>query len=366
VAEIERKYGKVEFLSMYVGGMWQKAHVTFKQTEDARNFLKEWSQTIGEDVVQVTEPGINSQDLKDRSKFAARVIGIPQGMTPWEIYKQVIGMGAKTCYVPRNSFYARKRMAIISVETQEILDGMVGQKWETENFFMKVIDVKQKTCHRCHGEDHLVKDCPINERDDERNKRTKDNLEKFGNIWKKHNIGAYNRMQRKLDPSYSSVLKDNNTKPMNKNERKNENEVINKLIEQVGQLQTLINNNAQLLTKVVYRLNKLEEILEYKDHDNEEEEEEIEAEYEEEEDEEMDVDKNQNQNQNQEQSNSKNFTRGGMKEIRYNNSENSDTNSKVIRMLEEMHKQQETMTQQLTEVTHRQNLLKQKESNSSQ
>src|SRR4051794_28534442 len=105
---------------MGVGGVWQKAYVTFKETEDARSFLTEWSQIIGDDVVRVTVLDVTPTQLKDRGEVALIAVGIPQGMTPKELYSYVYSQGAKSCYVPRNSYYARKRIAIISVETQEI------------------------------------------------------------------------------------------------------------------------------------------------------------------------------------------------------------------------------------------------------
>lgn len=358
VAEIERKYGKVEFLSMYVGGMWQKAHVTFKDAEDTKNFLKEWSQIIGDDVVRVTVPGVPPQQLKDRGQYAVRAVGIPQGMTPKELYNYVTTFGAKTCYVPRNGFYARKRMAIISVESQEIMEGLIGQEWITDDFNIKLIDITKKTCHRCHDQNHLVKDCPLNGRDEERNHKYKEQLDKFGNIWKKHNIGAYNRIQRNLDPSYSGVLKGNNNnnntniKIMRRENMQPDNDMVNKLSQQMEQLQIMITNNAQMLNKVIRRLEKLEEILDVP----EEEEEEIdegEATYEDE-DEDMNLDQ---------ESTARNILKQKQPNIIDND---NNVNNNIIVMLENMYKQQENMATQLSDVVKRQNQIEQKGGSGSQ
>ncbi|CAG8784095.1 16295_t:CDS:2, partial [Dentiscutata erythropus] len=185
--ELEHRYGKVESISTVLGEMWQKAYVTFVDPEDARNFIKSWSQIIGEDIVRVTLPGVTTLQLKEREEHAVRTLGIPPGMTLAELYNEFKKIGAMTCYVPRNTFYARKRMAILSFESNEIKTGAIGYKWETEDFTVELIDMNVKACHRCYDITHLAKD-----------------------LWKRHNPSAYNRIQKRLDPSYAGVLKTNN------------------------------------------------------------------------------------------------------------------------------------------------------------
>ncbi|CAG8791703.1 7548_t:CDS:1, partial [Dentiscutata erythropus] len=201
--ELEHRYGKVESISTVLGEMWQKAYVTFADPEDTRNFTKSWSQTIGEDIVRVTPPGVTVSQLKERGEYAVRALGIPPGMTPSEIYNEFKKIGAMTCYVPRNAFYARKRMAILSFESAEIRNNAIGHKWLTEDFTIELMDITTKACHRCYDITHLAKDCPINQKATERTIALQQRMDKFGKVWKRHNPSAYNRIQKRLDPSYA-------------------------------------------------------------------------------------------------------------------------------------------------------------------
>ncbi|CAG8783166.1 25632_t:CDS:2, partial [Dentiscutata erythropus] len=207
--ELEHRYGKVESISTVLGEMWQKAYVTFVDPEDARNFIKSWSQIIGEDIVRVTPPGVTTSQLKERGEYAVRALGIPPGMNPAELYNEFKKIGAMTCYVPRNAFYARKRMAILSFESEEIKTGAIGYKWETEDFTVELMDMNVKACHRCYDITHLAKDCPVTQKTNERNIALQQRMDKFGKVWKRHNPSAYNRIQKRLDPSYVGVLKTN-------------------------------------------------------------------------------------------------------------------------------------------------------------
>ncbi|CAG8777705.1 12107_t:CDS:2, partial [Dentiscutata erythropus] len=179
-AEIEHRYGKVESIVTNLADMWQKAHVTFVEQEDADNFLKSWSQIIGEEVVRVTPPGFTAEQLKNRGEHAVRVIGIPPGMTPAELYNGLNQIGAQTCYVPRNTFYARKRMAIVAFESEEIKNHAIGHTWTTDNFTINLLDIKIKTCRRCHDPGHLVKECPITLRTSAQTQKLQERMDKFG------------------------------------------------------------------------------------------------------------------------------------------------------------------------------------------
>jgi hypothetical protein len=264
-AEIERKFGKIDTISMYVGGMWQKAFVTFHDIENARNFLKEWAQIIGEDVVRVTPPGVSPENLKLRGKYAVKAVGIPQGMTPAELYNGLNNVGIKTCYVPRNSFYSRKRIAILSVESEEIVNNIKGHIWETDDFNIRLVGMDEKTCFRCHDTNHLVRNCPVNAERDERNLRLKKNMEKFGEMWKKNNRFAYDRINKRLDPAYSAVVKtSNNRNSLNRSNlnQHQETEVMNDIMNKLEQMQKVMDRNTRMLTNVINRLEKVEDILE--------------------------------------------------------------------------------------------------------
>ncbi|CAG8645829.1 6537_t:CDS:1, partial [Diversispora eburnea] len=61
---------------------------------------------------------------------------------------------------------------------------LIGQTWETGEYMIKIVDIKTKTYHSCHAEEHLVLNCPIAKRQKEINKRKTKDFEKYGYIYK--------------------------------------------------------------------------------------------------------------------------------------------------------------------------------------
>ncbi|CAG8787751.1 16234_t:CDS:1, partial [Dentiscutata erythropus] len=99
-----------------------------------------------------------------------------------ELYNGLNQIGAQTCYVPRNAFYARKRMAIVAFESEEIKNHAIGHTWTTDNFTINLLDIKIKTCRRCHDPGHLVKECPITLRTSAQTQKLQERMDKFGNV----------------------------------------------------------------------------------------------------------------------------------------------------------------------------------------
>ena len=101
----------------------------------------------------------------ERGKYAARIINLPFGITAREIIPNIMTIKALTCYIPRTRNYRRKGEAIISFVDENALNGALGKEWTKGEYNIKVVSIKTITCHRCHSEEHIAKDCPRTIRD---------------------------------------------------------------------------------------------------------------------------------------------------------------------------------------------------------
>ena len=206
--ELELKYGPIERLSLRVNNMWQSAVVIFKTKEDANTVLENWSILIGEDSLRVTPLDVNIKQLMTRGTHAARVIGLPPGITARELWPYVEKIGAKTCYFSRNRNYQRRREAVISFVSCEARDAALDASWVVDKFTIKIVSIKVLTCHRCYSIEHLAAQCPRTVKDAEYRKKNVERVEKFGDIYKKHNPRYFSVLSKQTSgSSYAEVTK---------------------------------------------------------------------------------------------------------------------------------------------------------------
>ncbi|RHZ46862.1 hypothetical protein Glove_606g131 [Diversispora epigaea] len=93
------------------------------------------------------------------------------GITARELMPRVEKLGAKTCYFPRTRNYRRRgKLLFPSLQKNKKTLCLAN-----ENFSIKIVDIKTKTCHRCQSDEHLVTNCPRTERD---NKFKEKNVER--------------------------------------------------------------------------------------------------------------------------------------------------------------------------------------------
>jgi len=207
-SQLEIKYGKIERLSLRVNNMWQSAIVIFKEKESAGTILNNWSIIIGEDSFRVTQLDQNIDYLKSRGEHAARVIGLPPGITAYELMPHVEKIGAKTCYFPRTRAYRRRGEAILSFATKEDCANALNFTLDLGKFKIKTVDIKVKTCHRCHADDHLAAACPRTLRDETFKTKNMERINKFGPIYKKHNPRYFNVLNKQTgSKTYAEVTK---------------------------------------------------------------------------------------------------------------------------------------------------------------
>jgi Zinc knuckle len=218
--ELELKFGQIERLSLRVNNMWQSAIVIFKTQESASKVLENWSILIGDDSLRVTQLDQTIKDLLSRGEHAAKVIGLPPGITARELLPHIEALGAKTCYIPRTRTYRRRAEAVVSFVSGEQRNAALEVAWKVNNFNIKIIDLSIRTCRRCQAEGHFVKDCPRTLRDEEFKEKNVDRLNKFGNIYKKHNPRYFNIVNKQVGGlSYADVTKKRMTIPTEEENR---------------------------------------------------------------------------------------------------------------------------------------------------
>ncbi|CAG8814986.1 28445_t:CDS:1, partial [Dentiscutata erythropus] len=46
-------------------------------------------------------------------------------------------------------------MAIVTLESEEEKRKLIGQIWKAKEYMIKIMNIKIKTCYRCHAEKYL-------------------------------------------------------------------------------------------------------------------------------------------------------------------------------------------------------------------
>ncbi|CAG8710723.1 13299_t:CDS:2 [Dentiscutata erythropus] len=180
--ELELKFGEITRISLRVNNMWQSAVIIFKEKSSAQKLLANWSIIIGEDSLRVTHLDQTIDNLKSRGQYAARVIGLPNGITARELWPHIEKLGAKTCYFPRTRNYRKKGEAIISFQEEEARENACNAVWEGGDLNIRIVNIQTKTCHRCHETDHFVANCPHRIQDHEYKNKAAERIEKFANL----------------------------------------------------------------------------------------------------------------------------------------------------------------------------------------
>ncbi|CAG8598410.1 5241_t:CDS:2 [Diversispora eburnea] len=161
--ELELKFGKITRISLRVNNMWQSAVIIFKEKSSAQKLLANWSIIIGEDSLRVTHLDQTIDNLKSRGQYAARVIGLPNGITARELWPHIEKLGAKTCYFPRTRNYRKKGEAIISFQEEEARENACNAVWEGVNLdttsdqrLERIEQVLNELCERLEILEHHV------------------------------------------------------------------------------------------------------------------------------------------------------------------------------------------------------------------
>jgi len=237
---LKNKFGNVTSCSMSTRGVWSSAIVQFKKEDTAENLLMEWSQIIGEESCRVTSPTCNFTKLKERGKYAVKIINLPPDITARELYNMISPLGAKTCYFPRNLYGKKKRMAIASFESQEGKDQVINYGWTAGEFKVKIVDTTSKTCHRCHAEDHLVISCPVAQKQKEISERKARDFEKYGHLYKRQRPQLYRSLAEGINmgTSYADAVRNNTNRRFKQNSTEindSTNKDIMKILQEIQQ-----------------------------------------------------------------------------------------------------------------------------------
>jgi hypothetical protein len=209
--ELELKFGEITRISLRINNMWQSAVIIFKEKSSAQKLLANWSIIIGEDSLRVTQLDQTIDNLKSRGQHAARVIGLPNGITARELWPHIEKLGAKTCYFPRTRNYRKKGEAIISFQEEETCEKACNAVWEGGDLNIRIVNIQTKTCHRCHETDHFVANCPRRTQDYEYKNKAAERIEKFGAIYKRYNPRYYKNINKLVGgKTYADVIKNDN------------------------------------------------------------------------------------------------------------------------------------------------------------
>ncbi|RHZ74764.1 hypothetical protein Glove_219g194 [Diversispora epigaea] len=196
---IENKFGKIKSNLARLNGLYHTFWIEFKTQGVAEEILTQKSQIVENECVCVTTPEIKYADLLKLKEtgFATKALDVPQTMSPAELYTIMMQIEAQTCYMPLTRNGNRKGLAILNLESQEILDAAMGKGYYVDQHVIKIVTAETKICHQCKSMDHLVKDCQIVKEIKEREFRQKQNYQKFNQTYRKYQPRIYNTLSNR-------------------------------------------------------------------------------------------------------------------------------------------------------------------------
>ncbi|CAG8460141.1 9520_t:CDS:2 [Diversispora eburnea] len=145
---LNHKFEKVISCTMSTRGMWLSAIAYFDDPNILEQILFEWSQMVGEESCKVSISSMTFTELKNRDAHTVKLINLSSDMLPHELHVIITQMEVKTYYFPRNLYGKKKRMTIITLESEEEKRKLIEQTWKAEEYIIKIVDIKTKTCHR--------------------------------------------------------------------------------------------------------------------------------------------------------------------------------------------------------------------------
>jgi RNA recognition motif-containing protein len=155
------KFGQVQSCKTQTIGMWQSANIEFTDQKDYDELATRWSIPFKADLIRIF-PFLNTNQIKEeRSHYCAKLTNLPPGTTGFDLKEIIKDTQARTCYIPRNRNYLRKRYAVISFKNEETLEIALETQYQLGNTVLEWHRMEDKLCAICNNANHLAKQCPI-------------------------------------------------------------------------------------------------------------------------------------------------------------------------------------------------------------
>jgi hypothetical protein len=165
--------------------MWQCALVEFAEQEDYNKICARWSIPFKGELLRIY-PLLKTFEIKQtRDKHTLRLTNLPPETTGYDLRDVISTTKAASCHIPRNRNYTKKRFAFlnfISAEAKEQAKNQEVYLGETPLYWH---EVDEKLCAICSAADHLVANCPIKAKRQEKQQLLKEKAKRYNSLYQK-------------------------------------------------------------------------------------------------------------------------------------------------------------------------------------
>jgi hypothetical protein len=119
IKETFTKFGEISNIRINTIGMWQSGNIEFTNKHDYEALSQKWAVPFKADLIRIFPFICTNKYKKDRDRFTLKITNLPPGTTGYDLNAIIKCSNAKTCYIPRNINYTRKRYAVLSFKDQE-------------------------------------------------------------------------------------------------------------------------------------------------------------------------------------------------------------------------------------------------------
>ncbi|KAG9305077.1 hypothetical protein G9A89_007717 [Geosiphon pyriformis] len=159
------EFGVNKAIKMQLIGLWQKAIVEFKQSDQADLATAEWSILIGKDAVCVARANSDKEAWDVRDQHRVLLYTLPMETTAHNIWDFVRSVGEKTCIIDHHSItYAQARCATVCFDSAESLDAAVGTTPVLRNTNLHWSCLISAKCTKYEKLGHISLSCAVGEK----------------------------------------------------------------------------------------------------------------------------------------------------------------------------------------------------------
>ncbi|KAG9284090.1 hypothetical protein G9A89_022864 [Geosiphon pyriformis] len=156
------EFGVIRVIKMQLIGLWQKAVVEFKRSDQADLVTAEWSILIGKDAVHVAKANSDKKAWNVKDQHRALLYTLLMGTNAHDIWDFVRSVGEKTCVIDRHSVtYVQARCAVVCFDSAESLDAAVGTTLVLRNTNLRWSCLISARCAKCEKLGHTSLDCAV-------------------------------------------------------------------------------------------------------------------------------------------------------------------------------------------------------------
>jgi hypothetical protein len=189
------KYGKINKISMSTAGMWQNARVEYSTTEEHDKLAQRWAIPFKADLIRIF-PFLRTNEIKQqRDAYTLKLTNLPPGTTGFDLKQIIDDTHARTCYIPRNQNYQRKRIAILSFKDEVTQDRAREYDPVLGNTPLYWHEDTEKLCYICHSAEHLAAECPVKEKFQEKRQQFATTTQRFGYLYQRYKPPGTNKFQ---------------------------------------------------------------------------------------------------------------------------------------------------------------------------